>query len=445
MITCCSLFGCAQEKKSTAISAETRPIAFPGAEGFGKYTTGGRGGRVIKVTNLNDDGPGSLRIAIENSGPRVIIFTVSGTIALESPLKINHGDLTIAGQTAPGDGITIKNYTTTVSAENVIIRFLRFRLGNEKNQQDDAFKGNRQKNVIIDHCSMSWSVDECASFYYNSDFTMQWCLVAQSLNHSVHEKGNHGYGGIWGGMGASFHHNLLADHTSRNPRFSGSSTTPNPEDELVDFRNNVVFNWVHNSAYGGEKGRYNMVNNYYKPGTATSDKTSARIVNPSEPYGRFFVDGNFVEGSEKVSQDNWAGGVQCEHPDSARHATPFPVTAIAQQSAKDAYESVLRSAGASLKRDAIDLMVIAEVRSGQSTAGPLKNGIINTQEDVGGWPVLQSLPAPADTDNDGMPDMWENIHRLNPNDPSDGKAFGRNKQYTNLELYLNELVSKVIS
>lgn len=423
-----------------AIPADARPIAFPGAEGFGKYTTGGRGGEVVYVTNLEDSGEGSLRKAIRKKGPRIIVFAVSGTIVLQEPLDINNSDVTIAGQSAPGDGICISNYPVNIKADNVIVRYVRFRMGDLTGQEDDALGGNRgRNNIIVDHCSISWGTDECASFYRNKNFTLQWSIVSESLNKSVHAKGDHGYGGIWGGEGASFHHNLIANHSSRTPRFSGSRSTPNSPDELVDFRNNVVFNWGHNSSYGGEKGRYNMVNNYYKAGPATTSKKD-RIVNPSQPYGKFYVAGNHVAGYPAITSDNWAGGVQADHVDSVKTVTPFEVIAIKEQSAAQAYELVLAHAGASHKRDAVDTRVVADVRSGKPTSGAKKNGIIDSQQDVGGWPELKSAPAPADKDQDGMPDAWELKHNLNPNDPADAAGYTLDKQYTNVEVYLNTLV-----
>jgi len=430
-----SFLGCAVAQQS-AIDEEA--IAFPGAEGFGKYTTGGRGGKVYIVTNLHDSGPGSLREAIRKKEPRIITFAISGTIALESPLDINYGDVTIAGQSAPGDGVCLRNFPMKIKSNNVIVRYIRFRLGDEKAQQDDAVSATEQENIIIDHCSMSWATDECASFYHNKNFTLQWSIISESLNQSVHEKGEHGYGGIWGGEGVSFHHNLLAHHTSRMPRFSGSSTTANSVNELGDFRNNVIYNWASNNSYGGEKGRYNVVNNYYKPGPATKSK-KPWMVNPSSPYGKFYLSGNVLIGNEGVSANNWAG-VKADHPDSARADQPFSAVAIHEQKATEAFELVLRNAGASFKRDALDVRIVTEVRSGTATNGKDKNGIIDSQKDVGGWPELKSLTAQKDTDADGMPDVWEVKWKLNPNDAADASGKSLRPTYSNVEVYLNELV-----
>lgn len=429
-----SFISCAQQ--NIAQQEPEIALAFPGAEGFGKFTTGGRGGSVEYVTNLNDDGPGSLRAAIKRKGPRIIVFAVSGNIILKSALSINNDDVTIAGQTAPGGGICIRDYPVKISANNVIMRYLRFRLGDVNAQEADALSGTNQQSIIIDHCSMSWATDECASFYRNKNFTMQWCIISESLNHSVHAKGNHGYGGIWGGIGATFHHNLLAHHTSRMPRFSGSSTTLNTPDELVDFRNNVVYNWGGNNTYGGELGRYNIVGNYYKAGPATTSK-KPWMVNPSSPYGKFFIADNVMHNNEIITADNWKG-VKADHADSAYVKYEFQVAFIAQQSSAQAYEVVLAKAGASLKRDAIDTRIVTDVRNGAFTFG--KNGIIDSQNEVGGWPELKSTEAPLDTDGDGMPDAWEKKKKLNPNDATDAATFTLSKVYSNIEVYINSLI-----
>jgi rhamnogalacturonyl hydrolase YesR len=426
-----------------AATLAQKQIAFPEAEGFGKYATGGRGGKVVLVTNLNDSGPGSLRKAIQQKTPRIIVFAVAGTIALESPLNINYGDITIAGQSSPGDGICIRNYPLIIKADNVIIRFLRFRLGDERGQQDDAITANRgNSNIIIDHCSMSWATDECASFYYNRNFTLQWSMITESLNNSVHEKGEHGYGGIWGGVNASFHHNLIANHNSRLPRFSGSSTTRNSSDELVDFRNNVVYNWMQNNTYGGERGRYNFVANYYKPGPATKDSRKNQLLDPSSPYGKFYVIDNVLEGSTRVNNNN-REGVRTDFPDSVFVNNPFSIEDIADESAKDAYVRVLRMAGASLRRDAVDRRIANEVEQGISLSGKEKNGIIDSQKDVGGWPELKGDVVPVDSDQDGMPDAWEEKNRLNPRDPADAIMQSLSRGFDNLEVYLNTLAGDI--
>jgi hypothetical protein len=425
------------------VMAQVQPLAFPGAEGFGKFATGGRGGKIIIVSNLNDEGRGSLRAAIREKGSRIILFSVSGNIELKSQLNINNDNVTIAGQSAPGDGICIQNYSVGVSANNVIIRFMRFRLGDLAKIESDAFGGARRNDrIMIDHCSISWATDECASFYHNKNFTMQWCIISESLNQSVHAKGKHGYGGIWGGEGASFHHNLLAHHTSRLPRFSGSSTTPNTPDELVDFRNNVIYNWDSNNTYGGELGKYNVVNNYYKRGPATKPK-NLWIVNPTSPIGKFYITGNCQVGDEAMSKDNWKGGVKASDLDSAKADKPFQVVSIPDQTAEHAYELVLKYAGVSHQRDVVDMRIVNEVKTGTATNGKTKNGIIDSQSDVGGWPILKSLPAPHDSDNDGMPDEWEKKNKLNPNDSSDAGQMSKSG-YSNLEVYLNELVEGII-
>lgn len=437
---------------------DAQVLAFPGAEGFGRYATGGRGGAVIEVTNLNDDGPGSLREAIDASGPRTVVFLVSGTIFLESSLRIDNGAITIAGQTAPGHGITLANYNFNVDADNVIVRYIRSRLGDVTGTEDDAFSCRETENVIIDHCSFSWSVDEAASSYLNRNFTMQWCIISESMYNSVHPKGPHGYGGIWGGSRASFHHNLIAHHTSRNPRFNGSRYIGSPWEEIVDYRNNVVYNWGFNSAYGGEpsevdgtRARINFVNNYYKAGPGTnSGEVSYRLVSPDAyngTYSYWYISGNKAEANPQVFTDNWTYGVQGVtegEKEEMRTDTPFEFEITTDHTADEAYSSVLAGAGVTIPmRDTIDRRIIAEVENGTATYGGSSwgenSGIIDSQEDVGGWPALFSDHYPVDADHDGMADEWELYVGLDPGDPADRNGDLDGDEYTNLEEYLNSI------
>jgi len=405
------------------------------------------------VTNLNDNGPGSLRAAVLASGPRTIVFCVSGTIKLLSKVEIRNDHITIAGQTAPGDGICIRDYTFRVTANDVIIRYMRFRLGDSTRYADDsfdAFASPARRRIIVDHCSSSWALDEDASFYDQGQFTMQWCYVTEGLEYSYHPKGAHGYGGIWGGWGASFHHNLLAHNSGRNPRFNGSRYTGQPDSEIVDFRNNVIYNWGSYSGDGGEAGHQNMVANYYKAGPGTrSGSNQYQIVKPYSspyPFGKWYIAGNYMDGHPEATADNWTYGVQGvtqATKDTIRVDQPFLVAPITQQSPEEAYASVLAFGGACLHRDAVDMRITNEVRTGTATYGGkwgAQSGIIDSQDSVGGWPVLNSLPALPDSDRDGMPDDWEVAHGLNPYDSTDGAVITPDG-YSNLEHYINSLVS----
>ncbi len=444
-----------------SIDGFAQTIAFPGAEGFGKYASGGRGGTVYKVTNLNDSGTGSLRDAINKSGKRIIVFEVSGQIELETPLKIQNGNLTIAGQTAPGGGIVISGEQTTLDADNVIIRFIRFRLGDSNEVEADAMSSRFGSNIIIDHCTFSWGVDEVMSMYRNINTTMQWCMITESLNRSAHSKGDHGYGGIWGGEKASFHHNLIAHHKSRNPRLNGARFEAD-WDELVDFRNNVIYNWGDNSIYGaepseidGNKANINMVNNYYKYGPATGgSSTRYRIIEPdaqgSFGYSLFYIDGNYVFNYPTITADNWEGvqGVSSDTKDEIRQDAPFSFEMESNHSAQEAFEYVLRNSGVVFPyRDEVDERIAYEVATGTATYGgdSYGDGIIDSQDDVGGYPDLPNGTAPADTDDDGMPDDWENNNGFDPSDDSDGNLDEDEDGYTNLEEYLNQLVESTLA
>ena len=438
--------------------------AFPGAEGGGMYTSGGRGGKVLIVNSLADDGSvGTLRWAVNQTGARTVVFQVGGLITLKSSISIKNGNLTIAGQTAPGDGICLKDYAISVDASNVIIRFIRVRLGNNIiANESDAIGGRYRSNIILDHCSFSWSIDECASFYSNENFTMQWCFITESLNNAGHVKGAHGYGGLWGGKNASFHHNLIAHHNSRNPRFngwkrSGLSYTNPLDEERLDFRNNVIYNWGDNSSYGGEaSGKYNIVGNYFKYGPGTKSTIKSKItqvdIDASTAYGQqfgtYYIVDNFVYGSTSVSQDNWSGVTYASgvNKTTCRTDIPFQSIPITQHVAEVAFDKVLTYGGDCISRDTIDSRIVKETRNGTTTyKGSIsgKLGLIDTQTDVGGWPVYNSATAPVDKDADGMPDEWENSHGLNPNLASDGNLTTLDGNYTNLEVYMNELVKSI--
>ena len=448
--------------------------AFPGADGAGKYTSGGAGGKVLVVNSLKDDGTeGTLRWAIRKKGPRTIVFAVSGIIELTEPLKIHNGDVTIAGQTAPGDGICLKNYTFNIQADNVIVRFIRSRMGADaKRKGDDAMNAfQNHRNIIIDHCSMSWSTDECATFYDNSNFTLQWCIISESLANSIHEKGAHGYGGIWGGQTASFHHNLLASHTNRTPRLCGSRYTGKPEEEKVDLFNNVIYNYGSEGAYAGEGGSYNFLNNYYKPGPFTATKSSYKRLftayaddgknnNAKGVHGVFYFNGNYMDPTcssltdkqrqdmMKVNKDNTVGLIvsgKFAPKSELLSDKPFEIAERSTlQPAWDAFESVLAYAGASYRRDSYDCRIVDETRKGTySYTGSHGSslGIIDQPSDVGGWPEYKTGEVPADSDADGMPDAWEKEHGLDPEDTSDSAGYNLSAEYTNLEVYMNGLVS----
>jgi pectate lyase len=435
------------------------PPAFPGAWGGGMFTTGGRGGKVIAVTNLDDAGPGSFRAAAEAEGPRIVVFRVAGIIPLESNVNIDHPDVTIAGQTAPGDGVCITNHSLNINTSNVILRHLRVRRGRpEGGQGSDNIGGNPIGQIVVDHCSASWGMDENLSLYRymrpNPDgtqtklpvhnLTIQNCISSEALN-----AGGHAFGGTWGGDDSTFHHNLFACNTARNPSIGMSGE--------FDFRNNVIFNWRHRTMDGGdETSEVNVINNYYKPGPASNEdmrNTMVRIeqrnmYSPGRRWeagswypkhegrpGKWYVAGNVVDGFPEVTENNWAG---MRGPEKlARVNTPFEGWPVHQQSAREAYETVLSTAGATLpRRDAVDARVIEMVRTGKPTVG---NGIIREPDEVGGYPQYTFDPAqvPADGDKDGMPDDWERQHGLNPDAPSDGPADGDKDGYTNVEEYLN--------
>lgn len=455
-------FGNCSAQKNAANIAESTPIAFPGAEGYGKYATGGRGGKIFIVSNLNDKGSNSFREAAEAKGKRIVVFAVSGTIHLETKLSIK-GDVTIAGQTAPGDGICLADNSVSLGGDNIIVRYLRFRMGDkyqkggmvDGNGGDDAFGGTKRKNIIIDHCSMSWSTDEVFSVYAGDSTTLQWNLISEPLNYSYHfEEGDkdyehHGFGGIWGGLHMTAHHNLFAHCNNRNPRFNGIRHTPT---EFVDYRNNVIYDWGGNNIYAGEGGDYNIINNYFKYGPNTSKSVRYRIVNPGKNetigFGKWYVNGNYVDEAKDVSQNNWLGvhmgngGTEDDKKNTVINK-PHDAWSIPTQTAEEAYESVLKFVGASFKRDTLDDRIINDVKNRTGKFVDVQGGFPHgTQYDltINAWPNLRSLPALMDSDKDGIPDDWEKKNGLNSNDASDASKVSSHKFYTNIELYLNSIL-----
>ena len=381
---------------------EDLAVAFKGAEGCGKYSLGGRGGKEYVVTSLADDGSeGTLRHAVEAEGPRIVTFAVSGDIHLTAPLNIENPYLTILGQTAPGEGITLRDHNVYITADHVIMRYLRMRLGSEAKVEADAVGARHCRYLIIDHCSISWATDENASFYNFADATIQWCIISEALNSSVHHKGKHGYGGIWGGRNVSFHHNLFAHNNSRNPRFDHPRLYWNNDllhyRGTVDFVNNVVYNWGMKAIYGGEEGWFNVRNNYFRPGPATRTLDGEWLdISTSETTsmipGNFHVSGNRYDVSA-VRKGNSEGklpdyvkitGRQRVYEENSKK--PFAIrVSLPEQDADAAYKAVLRSAGASQKRDALDRRIISEVKKGLALyKGSVTGipGIIDDEDDV---------------------------------------------------------------
>jgi len=454
--------------------------AFPGAEGGGMYTAGGRGGRVIVVTSLADHGPGTLRDACEQGGARIVVFNVAGIIHLENPISIKAPYITIEGQSAPGDGICIAGETVWIDTHDAIVRFMRFRRGaTDVTRRDDAFGGNPVGNIMIDHVSGSWGLDETISMYRHVydrkgakqaklptvNITIQNSISAESLDTY-----NHAFGSTIGGHNSMFARNLWANNVARNPSVG--------MDGDFNFANNVIFNWWNRSADGGDNlSLFNFINNYYKPGPITpKDKPIGhRILKPEsgrDPknkalFGRVYADGNIVDGDDKVTKNNWDGGIQIgELPDAGRYTdsikalTPFPMPKVTIIPTKEAYEYVLENAGAILpKRDAVDARIVNDVRTGVISYVPntdnsngkqwvkhrlpddsYKQGIITDVNQVGGYPEYKGTPY-KDSDGDGMPDEYEIKHGLNPHDAKDAYAFPKNGGgYTNIEIYLNSLV-----
>ena len=492
-----------------SLGASAQAPSFPGAEGHGRYTAGGRGGKIVHVTNLNDSGTGSFRQAVKGTEKKIVVFDVGGVIALKSDLNID-ANTTILGQTAPAPGITLRYYTVNPNGNNIVVRFIRMRRGSEKNVNDgaDASTARNFTGLMLDHCSLSWSIDEVASFYDNNNFTMQWCTIGESLNNAGHGKGAHGYGGIWGGKLASFHHNLICHVNNRSPRFNGAryewtGYTSNKlysqykwentvQAENVDFRNCVVYN-CGNGCYGGPGGgKVNIVNNYYKTGPAATTNTITNVTvgasgnadgHPTlwDMTSRYFISGNQLNESMgndwgRVSYDNGTITINGDHysldpqhlnGENETYVTqngkdyirirldePGPIGNVTTHTAAKAFEKVLAYSGASLTPDDVDLRYFDEAKKGTATyTGSVtkKKGRIDLVSDVNGYTEANfgtgSRPTGFDTDNDGIPDEWELANGLNPNDASDAKLYtldALKKWYTNVEVYANSLVQDIM-
>lgn len=461
--------------------------AFPGAEGGGKFTFGGRGGRVLVVTSLADDGPGTLRWACEQGGARIIVFNVAGIIHLKTPVMVRAPYVTIEGQTAPGDGVCVAGESFWVNTHDVIIRYMRFRRGETNvGRRDDALGGNPVGNIIVDHTSTSWGLDENFSMYRHMfdpgdgskeeklgtvNITIQNCIYAESLDYW-----NHAFGSTTGGENSSLIRNMWADNTGRNPSVGWNG--------VYTFVNNVVFNWHHRSMDGGDyTTNFNVINNYFKPGPVTpkNEPVGHRILKPEsgrsklkqKVFGRVYASGNIMEGYPDVTKDPWNGGIQVEGeggkelPDAGKYKdfmksdVPFPMPPISIMTAEQAYHWVPENAGATLPhRDAVDIRIAKQVETGKIEYKEMKTdtdfqfkvrklprdsyklGIITAPWQVGGYPEYKGTPY-KDSDNDGMPDSWEAAHGLNPHDAGDASKLAKNGGgYTNIEVYLNTVADR---
>ena len=448
------LLGCSAMGDMPAAQAVAgRPLAFPGAEGAGQNALGGRGGRVYTVTTLADSGPGSLREAVEAQGPRTVVFAVGGTITLERALVVRNGRITIAGQTAPGDGITLRRWPFEIATDDVVVRFIRSRLGDEAKVDGDAIGVIAGRRIIIDHVSASWSTDEVLSTSARFDtpersfdeVSVQWSFITESLNKNAAKKPGeiHGFGTLLRaakGARVSFHHNLWAHHEDRMPR-PGNWHPPqvDPVGPLFDFRNNVFYDWGRERAgYNLDRNtisRYNFVGNAYLAGPSSK---GALIFEESSPVAQAWFEGNSMNGA--IPADPWTlVRAHRQHlpqglPAGYRLSAPLEVGSVRTDNAAAAYERVLRLGGASISRDSVDLRVIEQVtqRSGR---------LIDSQVEVGGWPTLKAGVAPIDSDGDGVPDAWELANGLDPRNPADASTVDASSGYTWLERYLHAIVA----